>query len=75
MTEPIMDWPRRFDQAMTELALANRENVRLRGLIKVLCSDPSPFGSEAFQRTRDTVNPEYRALLLAVLNDRKTCDT
>jgi hypothetical protein len=45
------------------------ENQRLRGLIKVLCSDSSPFGGEAFQRTRDMVNPEHRALLLAVLID------
>jgi hypothetical protein len=45
------------------------ENRRLRALIKVLCSDPSPYGSEAFQRTRDTVSFEYKVLLLDVLSD------
>lgn len=44
------------------------ERNRLRALIKVLCSDPSPFGSEAFQRARDIVDAEHKALLFEVLN-------
>lgn len=45
------------------------ENEMLRGIVKVLCSDLSPYGSLAFIRARDTVlNPEYRALLLEVLD-------
>lgn len=43
------------------------EVFKLHGLIKALCSDPSPFGSEAFRKVRDQVNPEYRELLLEIL--------
>jgi hypothetical protein len=45
-----------------------KESEQLRTLIKLLCSDVSPYGSEAFQRVRDQVNPETQALLLSVLD-------
>ncbi len=50
----------------------NEENIKLRALIKLLCSAPdgSIFGGEAFQRIRDSVNPQSRELLLTVLSRR-----
>lgn len=52
-----------------EDAIAARleEQSRLYGIINVLCSDPSPFGSASFQKARDTMNAESRALLFKVL--------
>jgi len=43
------------------------ENSMLRGIIKVLCSDVSIYGSASYQKATGQLNREHRALLFEVL--------
>ena len=43
------------------------ENSMLRGIIKVLCSDVSIYGSASYQKATSQLNREHRALLFEVL--------
>jgi hypothetical protein len=42
-----MDWPHRFDRAMTELALANRENAKLRSALREARDCIETWGAQA----------------------------
>ena len=45
----------------------NEENSMLCGIIKVLCSDVSIYGSASYQKATSQLNREHRALLFEVL--------